>query len=126
MSSEKDLNNSLGQDDQSPATRRAEIVQSLTQRLTARVFDMWFDRGRSIVVGHRGVEILATNEFLLNRIKKTYINQIREAVDEVCGPGFTVQCRMSSAQSSDTNCAVKLPAKLQETRATEVKPDPLT
>ena len=121
MSSQRDSNNSYGHDDQNTAKNQAGIVKSLSQRLTSKVFDMWFDKGRAIVVGHRDVEILATNEFLLNRIKKTYIDQIREAVDEVCGPGFTVQCRMSSHAGSQT---VTSPAKLQEAQVTKNEPAP--
>ena len=80
------------------ANRRSGLVDSLSQKLTAGVFDMWFDQGRSIVVNHRSVEILASNEFLLSRIQKSYIDQIRAAVDEVCGPEFIVQCRIAPAE----------------------------
>ena len=112
-SSKKDSNTSFGHVDQVSDSRRSEIVKSLIRRLTEGVFDVWFDSGRSIVVGNRSVEILASNEFLLTRIQKTYIGQIREAVNEVCGPDFGVHCRVDSVgdapqQNEDVRRAAKI------------------
>ena len=101
-SSKQDSSIARRQEDNQTAKMHSGIVRSLTQMLSANVFDVWFDQGRNILVKKHRVEIQASNEFLLNRIQKTYFNQIRTAVEEVCGPEFSIQCRVNRDPSEST------------------------
>ena len=121
-SSKQDWNDSHEQSSTSSENRRDKIVSTLSKLLTERVFDIWFDGGRSIVVHRQSVEVLATNEFLLNRIKKTYIEQIREAVEEVCGPHFSVSCRVNESSSEPDSVEASTVTPVNPVRLVQTDP----
>ena len=74
------------------------IVDLLEASVGPDLFDMWFNRGCIQVTEEATgcvVRVFAKNEFSVRRLQQTFSNEIKNAVERVCGPQATILVEVS-------------------------------
>jgi chromosomal replication initiator protein len=79
------------------------IVDQLTARIGPARFDLWFSgpnciRQASSEKFRNCISVVADSDFAVQRLQNTFGQEIRHAVDRICGPHFQVDYRVARAE----------------------------
>ena len=75
------------------------IVDLLEASIGPDLFDMWFNRSCIEVTEETTgcvVRVFAKNEFSVRRLQQTFANEIKNAVERVCGPQASIQIEVAT------------------------------
>lgn len=82
------------------------IAELLIERIGIERFEMWFGSPECIqrldsdkVPDIDAIQVLATSNFALSRIKTVFGSDLRTIVDRVCGPQFEIHYKLSKSKS---------------------------